>query len=181
MGETELGNYIRQRLKEIGMSGREAARRMGISHSYFFNVVTGRIKRPGPGFCRNLAGVLGVSTITILRIAGHLPYDEEDDAVVEELRPMIEDPLFLEFARQYVQLPEMAQRVLVAIFREILGNAAFRYMGRVYVKPVGRGIVLEEAEGGFLETAVPPGNYQALIVLRPADDGEMERPGGGER
>jgi len=119
MSET-LGQYIRWRLREKGMSGRAAARAMGIGHSYLSNVVTGKIKRPGADFCRKLAEVLGESPVTVLRIAGWLPYDDDDKALLEELRVLVNDPDFVQFMRAYRQLTPPERRLFVAMTKAAL-------------------------------------------------------------
>ena len=119
MPET-LEQYIRRRLREKGMSGRAAARAMDVSHSYFFSVITGKIKRPGANFCRKIAELFGESPVTVLRIAGWLPYDDDDEALLEELRVLAKDPDFLQFMRVYRELTPVERRLFVAITKAAL-------------------------------------------------------------
>ena len=52
-----------------------------------------------------------------------------------------------------------------------LRPAAFRYTGRVYVRPLGRGFVLPDLEGEpQLVHVVPEGDYEAVFVFyRPGE------------
>jgi len=181
-----FGDYIKRRLKELGKTQRAAAAAMGVSYTYFADVANGRIKRPGAEFCRKLADVLEVSPVEVLRAAGWLPPEDDEGTLVEDLRYLARDPLFLDLVRVYRTLSPTAQRLVVALLQVAAAvpddndTEVFRYAGNVYVKPVGRGIVLDEEEGEpFLETAIPPGSYEAVIVLRrrePTDESKMPVP-----
>ena len=84
----DIAEYIRVQLRERGLSGRAAARAMGVSTSHFARVAAGRIKRPDAGFCVKLARLFEDSPITVLRLAGWLP-DDNDDVLLEEVRGLV--------------------------------------------------------------------------------------------
>lgn len=50
-------------------------------------------------------------------------------------------------------------------------QSIFEYTGRIYVRPMGRGITLEEAphNGNDLEEQIPSGYYEANITIYPSE------------
>lgn len=74
-----LGDLVRVRREELGMSKREAARRMGISASYLLaleagrNPTTGRPPEPSPSVLFALADALSLDSHLLLRVAGGFP------------------------------------------------------------------------------------------------------------
>ena len=115
--DTPLREYIKRRLQERGLSGRAAARAMGVSNSYFARVTSGRVTRPGVGFCVKLADLFGDSPVMVLRLAGWLPEDNED-VPVEEVRHLIaENPQLATLARIYQSLHPEARELFFALVR----------------------------------------------------------------
>lgn len=107
-----LTAYIRNRLKEKGISGRAAAEAMGVSNSYFVRVATGKIKRPGVEFCKKLAELFDDSALKVMRLAGWLP-EENEDALTGELRALVSnDPEFMELLAIYRRLATQRERRL---------------------------------------------------------------------
>ena len=80
-----LRDYVRRRLQETNMSGRAAAATMEVSHPYFVRIATGKVERPGVGFCTKLAELFGDSPITVLRLSGRIPETKTDEALVQEI------------------------------------------------------------------------------------------------
>jgi transcriptional regulator with XRE-family HTH domain len=100
-----ISQYIRARLQEKGMSGRAAAKAMGISHPYFVRVVNEKAN-PGVRFCIRLARAFDDSAVKMMRLAGIIPEPEDvDETLMLEIRELSgRDPRLKELLRTYQDL-----------------------------------------------------------------------------
>src|SRR5690348_15797679 len=76
MAQDVLADLILQRVKELGISQRAYADRMGLSPSHMNGLVHGKIQLPRPELRRRLARDLGLSHLDLLVMAGEINADE---------------------------------------------------------------------------------------------------------
>lgn len=75
-----LGDFIREKRNELGLSRSALAASAGISHTELRRIETGERKEPSGSNLRAIATALGISTQEIFEIAGLLP-DNNTDAI----------------------------------------------------------------------------------------------------
>lgn len=80
----EFRTWIIEELKKRNWSGRELARRTGLSQSIVQKTLKGE-RNPSSEFCIRVAEALGESPEKLLRMSGILPQIIEDEALVHEL------------------------------------------------------------------------------------------------
>ena len=80
-----LGEYIRNRRLDIGMSRNLLASKAGISHTEVHRIETGDRKQPSLKVLCALADALDVPQEEMLKVAGYAPYD--DIPAVERVFP----------------------------------------------------------------------------------------------
>lgn len=77
--DNTLGNFIREKRNELGLSRNALATAAGISHTELRRIETGERKEPSGSNLRNIAAALGISAQEIFEIAGLLP-DQDNDS-----------------------------------------------------------------------------------------------------
>ncbi|MCB9105851.1 MAG: helix-turn-helix transcriptional regulator [Anaerolineales bacterium] len=102
-----LNDWIETRISAEGLSITGLAKRMGISHSYLSNVLSGN-KEPGSKFYLGVAKAFNLSVEAVERMdkLGQAPDEMSDEELIEEL---------LTLARRLAR-PERRQLVDFAIF-----------------------------------------------------------------
>jgi transcriptional regulator with XRE-family HTH domain len=101
---------LREKREQMGLTLREAAQRVGMSHSYLHEIEMG-IKEPKAGILKRIAKTYQLSTAQVLARTGKLHatdiypriHENPDEAGVRErLRRALKDPLFEDlFQREY--------------------------------------------------------------------------------
>lgn len=76
MAQNSLATLILNRVKELGISQRAYADRMGLSASHMNGLVHGKIQLPRPELRRRLAHDLGLTHLDLLVMAGEINADE---------------------------------------------------------------------------------------------------------
>lgn len=66
----EIGEFIKIKRKEKGISARELARRTGVSQPYLSQLETGKNNNPTSDMLRKIANGLGISYIELINEAG---------------------------------------------------------------------------------------------------------------
>ena len=85
-----LGEYIRSRRLDIGMSRNSLATKAGISHTEVHRIETGDRKQPSLKVLCALADALEVPQEDMLKVAGYAPSD--DVTAVERVFPGLKTP-----------------------------------------------------------------------------------------
>ena len=76
MESRSIGEFIRLKRKEKGLSLRELARRTGISHPYLSQLENGHCYNPTPDVLRKLSKCLNVSYMKMMIKAGYVTNDD---------------------------------------------------------------------------------------------------------
>ncbi len=90
MKYSAFGVRIRELRKEIGISQREVADKVGIDFTYLSKIESGDMNPPSQEVIRRLALVLGVDSDELITLAGKVPTD---------LDPILKDKTILAFLR----------------------------------------------------------------------------------
>lgn len=93
---TTLGDMVLAARTDLGLTQDEFGKRVGVSHSYIYNLEKGKNQIPSPGVLEALARVIGVSKIELLRAVGYLGDDDiapTDPAVADVVNGFTEDEL----------------------------------------------------------------------------------------
>ena len=99
-----LGDYLRRKRQEAGLSLRQLAAYTGVSHSYLSRVEYGDYHHPAPDAIQRIARVLGIDHADLFALAGYTPPEtlptftaylavkyEMPDQANDELRVLFED------------------------------------------------------------------------------------------
>ena len=73
--EGTFGQYIQRRRRELRLSQREVAQRLGLDFTYLSKLENSRGEPPGEDTVRKLAAILGVDEEDLLARAGKVPSD----------------------------------------------------------------------------------------------------------
>jgi len=90
MKYSAFGVRIRELRKEIGISQREVADKVGIDFTYLSKIESGDMNPPSQEVIRRLALVLGVDSDELITLAGKVPTD---------LDPILKDKTIFAFLR----------------------------------------------------------------------------------
>jgi transcriptional regulator with XRE-family HTH domain len=120
-----LGQLIRERRAELGMTQEELAERIGKGQNYLSHVERGRIQRPGREIMRAIADALDLPMVDLVvasagwadlsdigDAAGHGPDGELD----------VTAPLYVYLQAHLHELSEDEQRVIIEVIRMIIRN-----------------------------------------------------------
>lgn len=108
MRTDRLGNILRKRRDEIGLSLRQVEEKTGISNAYLSQLENHKIAKPSPLVLKKLADFYGLSYIRLMQLAGYPPISKKAHAIVfrtssglEEITPEEEKELleYLKFIR----------------------------------------------------------------------------------
>jgi transcriptional regulator with XRE-family HTH domain len=102
MAAETLGEILRRRREELGLTLREVEHKTGVSNAYLSQVENNKITRPSPSFLRDLAIAYRLSYARLMQLAGHpVVTGRGSDAVLfrtsrrlEELTEEEEEALF---------------------------------------------------------------------------------------
>lgn len=76
--DNKIGDFIRKKRNELGLSRNALATAAGISHTELRRIETGERKEPSGSNLRDIAAALGISAQEIFEVAGLLPDIEND-------------------------------------------------------------------------------------------------------
>lgn len=110
--KTELTEYLRTRMREMDLTLRTAADKIGISHPYLSLLTTGK-RVPDAAVCGAIADAFGDPRVKVLRYAGWL--DEADIVTTHtEMDRLVEnDPQFLELVKLYRNVNSEAEKKML--------------------------------------------------------------------
>lgn len=86
--DNALGPVLRRRREGLGLSMRQAAEALGITHGYLSQLETGKITLPNADVRRRLAGWIGVSHLDLLVLIGEIREDEITEAGKSGISPV---------------------------------------------------------------------------------------------
>ena len=117
-GRAVLGDYIRRRRQELGLTAQEVADRVGVKRHYISGIEGGRIKVPREVLRRKLARVLEVPYEVFLIESGILSPGDlsrdgaggEADRLLARL-PAVDRAELMDMIRQYVRTYERLARL----------------------------------------------------------------------
>lgn len=118
-GMSTLGEYIRDRRAQLGMSQTELADRAGLARAHLSEIERGRIAFPNAGIRRDLARALGTTHVVVLIAAGELSPDEVDMPSNPALTFPADDPR-ADLITLASRLSETDARSLVALATHLL-------------------------------------------------------------
>ncbi|MFI6291950.1 helix-turn-helix domain-containing protein [Nonomuraea sp. NPDC050790] len=103
MDGVTLGTYVRSRREGLGISQRQLAKRVGLSHSYLGRLEANDFAQPGPAALYRIAEALDLEPENLFALAGH--------TVPEEL------PSFEPYLRAKYQMSDQAAQELSDYFQ----------------------------------------------------------------
>lgn len=71
MGETVLGNFLREARNMAGLSQRDVERCTGISNAYLSQLESGKVKEPSPRILHKLSEIYDIEYADLLVAAGY--------------------------------------------------------------------------------------------------------------
>lgn len=81
-----IGEYIRKKRMERGLSARELARRSGVSQPYLSQLENGKNENPSIEILKKLAKALNISYVELMAIAGYMgDISKEADAITFQI------------------------------------------------------------------------------------------------
>lgn len=72
MAADELARIVRAKREQRGLSLQKAAQQAGISPAYLSKLEGGGVKKPSPTILHQLAPVLGIPYVELMRLAGYV-------------------------------------------------------------------------------------------------------------
>jgi HTH-type transcriptional regulator, competence development regulator len=105
--EETFGGRIQRLRRELGLTQRDVAGKLGIDFTYLSKLENNRGEPPSEETVRKLAEVLGADAEELLALAGRVP---------AELRELAQNDV--EFARFLRRLPNLSDKQLQALYRQ---------------------------------------------------------------
>lgn len=106
--EETFGQRIKRRRREVGLTQRQLATKLGIDFTYLSKLENNRGEPPGDKTIRNIAAVLQEDEEELLALAGKVPEQLRDRAQRE-----------VAFARLVRRLPDMSETELKDVSRRL--------------------------------------------------------------
>lgn len=110
MTKMEFGEWVKRERNSLGLSLRELAKEVQISHSHLSNIENG-VANPNLAFCIRFAKVLGISNEEVERYAGLRPVNYIPP------EPPTLSPIAREIADLIKNLPQSDQELVLKIAR----------------------------------------------------------------
>jgi len=93
-----IGDFIKEKRKDKGISARELARRSGVSQPYLSQLENGKNDKPSPNILNKIAEVLEIPNGTVMLVAGYIedPFNPvqhknlTDQLEIEDIKELLE-------------------------------------------------------------------------------------------
>lgn len=118
---SKLGDFLRTKRKELGLSLREVEKACGISNAYLSMIESGKRTEPHPNILKKLATFYNLSISKIMEVAGYLNQDNLDEKTeVERLfNEAINNPKFSFGHRLKGQIDFDTKKLIAKMYKEL--------------------------------------------------------------
>ncbi len=107
-----LGSIIKRRRLAMGLTQRELAELVGISHTYIYQLEKGRNDIPSPDVMARLAKTIDISEVRLLRAVGYLQNAPDADGEILVQDELSGEELWDELKHRFGEDEDTATRVL---------------------------------------------------------------------
>lgn len=123
-----LGEYLRNRRKELGLTLREVAERTGVSNSYISQIESGQRKIPSARVLGLLARAYELDAGDLMNLAtgNEDAFDEEATTIDRLFQHAINDPDFKYGNRFRGKLTTEMKRAVIEVYEDIMGKKLLR-------------------------------------------------------
>ena len=119
---TQLSDFLKQAIADMGVSMRTAAAGMGISASHLSRIISGE-RAADAAICNAIAQYFDVPIFTIYNLAGWLNLDADQELAIEMIEALKRDPDKADLVRAVLQIKDPEERNnLLRILRSGLGQ-----------------------------------------------------------
>ena len=119
---SRFGDFIKQKRIELGLSLRDMESRTGISNAYLSMIESGKRPAPHPNKLKEIAIVLGIDLVELMKIAGYLDQSKKEEEELEinlQYKKAINDPEFSFGHRMKGEIDLDTKRFIVEMYRKL--------------------------------------------------------------